>query len=295
MARADNKADHKDAPGGRQPGETRSKYRNPAQAAARQATRMLLVKPYVWRILDVTVHGVENLDDCPDVFVGVGNHTSHFDTPLVFGSLPARLARYLSAGAAADFWFTNWWRTASVSHLFNAFPVERRSKKTPEERAAEKARKAAGHVDPEEEKARRRAASHRGLAAALLSDGIPILLFPEGGRSYNGAMGVFNPGAAGLAISRNVPIVPIAIVGGYAAWPPHQKGMPKGRPPVHVVYGHPMRPNPGEITHHFNERVRRKIIELHDTTARAYGMKTMAEYARAVAIEKSRANNQENT
>lgn len=268
--------------------ERSSKYNNPLQAAARRATRMLLVKPYVWRILNVSVHGVENLDDCPDTFVAVGNHSSHFDTPLVFGSLPPRLARYLSAGAAADFWFTNWWKSASVSHLFNAFPVERRAKKSPEERAAEKARKAAGAPEsPEDIKAKRKAASHRGLAAALLSDGVPILLFPEGGRTYNGAMGVFTPGAAGLAISRNVPIVPFAIVGGFAAWPPHQKGMPKGRPPVHVVYGHPMRPNPGEITHHFNERVRRKIIELHDSTARAYGMKTMAEYARAVAIEKS--------
>lgn len=269
--------------------DTRSvKYGNPAQAAARRATRMLVVKPYVWRILNVSVHGVENLEDCPATFVAVGNHSSHFDTPLVFGSLPPRLARYLSAGAAADFWFTNWWKSASVSHLFNAFPVERRQKKTPEERAADKARKAAGTPDsPEDIKAKRRAASHRGLAAALLSDGIPILLFPEGGRTYNGSMGVFNPGAAGLAISRAVPVIPFAIVGAYAAWPPHQKGMPKGRPPVHIVYGHPMLPNPGEITHHFNERVRRKIIELHDSTARAYGMKTMAEYARAVAIEKS--------
>lgn len=274
--------------------ERSSKYSNPMQAAARRATRMLLVKPYVWRILNVSVHGVENLADCPDTFVAVGNHSSHFDTPLVFGSLPPRLARYLSAGAAADFWFTNWWKSASVSHLFNAFPVERRQKKTPEERAAEKERKANGVPDsPEDIKAKRKAASHRGLAAALLSDGIPILLFPEGGRTYNGAMGVFNPGAAGLAISRNVPVVPFAIVGAFAAWPPHQKGMPKGRPPVHIVYGHPMRPNPGEITHHFNERVRRKIIELHDSTARAYGMKTMAEYARAVAIEKSRTNNKE--
>lgn len=273
---------------GRQPGETRSKYANPGLAAARRATRMLLLKPYVWRLLKVEVHGVDKLADCPDTFVAVGNHASHFDTPLIFGSLPPRLARYLSAGAAADYWFTNWWRAASASHLFNAFPVERAHKKTAAERAAEKARKAAGQPDPAPTRKEQKAKSHRGLAAALLTDGIPILLFPEGGRSYNGAMGLFNPGAAGLAISRQVPIVPVAIVGAYAAWPPHQKHLPKGRPPVHVVYGHPMRPNPGEITHHFNDRVRRKIIELHDSTARAYGMKTMAEYARTVAIEKSR-------
>lgn len=261
----------------RRPSGGRDRYASPLQAIARRATRMLLLKPYVWRLLRIQVHGVENLDTCPDTFIVVGNHASHFDTPLIFGSLPPRMARYLSAGAAADYWFTTWWRSASASHLFNAFPVERRRKAG--DPKPERSRK-------EEEKSR----SHRGLAAALLSDGIPILLFPEGGRSYTGAMGVFSPGAAGLAISRDVPIVPVAIVGAYAAWPPHQKHLPKGRPPVHVVYGDPMRPNPGEITYRFNERVRRKVIEMHDATARAYGMKTMAEYARTVAIEKSRAS-----
>ncbi|MCT1457982.1 1-acyl-sn-glycerol-3-phosphate acyltransferase [Aestuariimicrobium sp. p3-SID1156] len=265
----------------RKAGELRDKYANPLQAVARRATRMLLLKPYVWRLLRVQVHGVENLEDCPDTFVVVGNHSSHFDTPLIYGSLPPRMARYLSAGAAADYWFRDWGRSTVASHFFNAFPVERSRKPSEKKKEA---------PDPKrDEKAR----SHRGLAAALLSDGVPILLFPEGGRSYTGAMGVFTPGAAGLAISRNVPVVPVAIVGAFAAWPPHQKHLPKGRPPVHVVYGHPMRPNPGEITYRFNERIRRKIIELHDTTARAYGMKTLAEYARMVAIEKSRTQNKE--
>lgn len=272
-----SQSDGRVTPPARKAGETRDKYANPVQAAARRATRLLVLKPYVWRLLRVQVHGVENLEDAPDTFIVVANHSSHFDTPLIFGSLPPRLSRYLSAGAAADYWFTNWWRSASASHLFNAFPVERPKK--PSERAKESGGK------KKDEKSR----SHRGLAAALLTDGVPILLFPEGGRSYTGAMGLFTPGAAGLAISRNVPIIPVAIVGAYAAWPPHQKHLPKGRPPVHVVYGHPMRPNPGEITYRFNERVRRKVIELHDSTARAYGMKTMAEYARTVAIEKSRA------
>ena len=68
---------------------------------------------------------------------------------------------------------------------------------------------------------------------------------------------------------------------------PSDSGLPKGRPPVHVVYGHPMEPAPGEIAHKFSERVRRQIIELHDQTARAYGMPTLAEYARTLALERS--------
>ena len=56
---------------------------------------------------------------------------------------------------------------------------------------------------------------------------------------------------------------------------------------VHVVIGRPLRPRPGEIAHEFNERMRRQVLELHDTTARAYGAKTLDEYARAAALEKA--------
>ncbi|MGJ6980623.1 lysophospholipid acyltransferase family protein [Aestuariimicrobium soli] len=238
------------------------------QRAARSATRILLLKPFVWRLLDVRVHGVDRLANCPDTFVVVGNHASHLDAPLIFGGLPGRLSKYLSTGAAADYFFTKWYTAAYTSLMFNAFPIERGSKSTSDDKKKN---------------------SRRGLAAALLADGVPILLFAEGTRSRTGAMGPFKPGAAALAISRNVPVVPVALVGAYAAWPHHQNHLPKGRPPVHVVFGEPMFPVPGEIAHKFNERVRRRVIELHDTTARAYGMKTLAEYARTVAIEKMQA------
>ena len=84
-----------------------------------------------------------------------------------------------------------------------------------------------------------------------------------------------------------MPAIPIALIGAHAAWPSTQKHLPKGRPVVHVVIGRPMLPLPGEIAHEFNERMRRRILELHDTTARAYGAKTLDEYARTVALEKA--------
>ena len=46
-----------------------------------------------------------------------------------------------------------------------------------------------------------------------------------------------------------------------------------------------MAPLPGEIAHEFSERMRRRVLELHDTTARAYGARTLDEYARSVALE----------
>ncbi|WP_203568864.1 lysophospholipid acyltransferase family protein [Aestuariimicrobium ganziense] len=244
----------------------RGRYTNAWHRAARSATRILFLKPFVWRLLDVKVHGLDRITNTPETFIVVGNHSSDLDAPLIFGGLPGRMSRYLTTGVAADRFFTKWWGKAYTSLLFNAFPVERGGKSKSDDSKRN---------------------SRRGLAQQLLNDGIPILLFAEGTRSRTGAMGPLRPGAASLAIARHVPIIPVAIVGAYTAWPSHQKSLPSGRPPVHVVFGHPMMPAPGEIAHQFSERIRRRIVELHDTTARAYGMKTLAEYARTVALEQS--------
>ena len=44
---------------------------------------------------------------------------------------------------------------------------------------------------------------------------------------------------------------------------------------------------PGEIAHQFAERIYRYVVELHDSTARAYGMPTQADFHRAVALRKA--------
>lgn len=253
----------------------RGRYTSDLTAIARQAANMLLLKPLVWRVTKVTVHGLENLSNVDGAYVITANHSSHLDTPLIFGSLPHRLSRYLSTGAAADYFFTAWWKAFTPVVFFNAFPVDRGK----------------GHArkkDRNKDKGSNR--SHRGLAGSLLTDGVPLLIFAEGTRSRTGAMGTFKPGAAALAISRGVPLIPVALVGAFAAMPSDLEGLlPKGRPPVHVVFGHPMTPAPGEIAHEFSERVRRQILELHDQTARAYGMPTQAEYARTLALDKAAA------
>lgn len=236
----------------------RARYTNKTNAAVRSSAQWLLLKPAVWRLVDVQVHGKAHLDDLEGAFIVVGNHSSHLDAPLIYGSLPSRLAKYLSAGAAADYFFDAWWKALPTALFLNAFPVDRKGTR-----------------------------ARKGMAGHLLSDGVPLLLFPEGTRSRTGAMGPFKPGAAALCISRHVPAVPVALVGAYAAWPHRQSTPPLNRPSVHVVYGRPMMPQPGEIAHQFNERIRRQVLELHDSTARAYGMKTLAEYARTVALEQA--------
>ncbi|PIF03614.1 MAG: 1-acyl-sn-glycerol-3-phosphate acyltransferase [Propionibacterium sp.] len=214
------------------------------------------MKPVVWSMLDVQVHGKEHVDDLNGAFIAVANHSSHLDTPLIYGALPPRLSKRMSAGAAADYFFDHWWKAAPTSLFFNAFPVDRRGQR-----------------------------KRKGLAGSLLSNGVPLLLFPEGTRSRNGAMGPFNPGSAALCISRNVPCLPIALVGAFSAMPSDGRMPIQGRPPVHVVIGRPLSAMPGEIAHQFNDRIRRQIVQLHDSTAKAYGLKTLAEFERSAALE----------
>lgn len=235
----------------------RNRYTNPVNQAVRSTAQTLLLKPAVWSLLKIQVHGLEHLDVLhnPRGFIVVGNHSSHFDAPLIIGALPSKLSKRLSAGAAADHFFEKWYVAASTSLFFNAFPVDRTGSR-----------------------------NKKGLASQLLSEGVPLLIFPEGTRSRTGGMGVFKPGAAALCISHNVPALPVALVGAHAAWPPGDKRWRPGRPEVHVVFGNPMMPHPGEIAHEFNERIRRAIMELHDTTATAYGMPTQAEFQHYLAL-----------
>ena len=237
-----------------------SRYSSAGPAAARFVAQHLLMKPYIWSAVTVHVHGQRNLDSLKAPFVVVANHSSHLDAPLIFGGLPRRLSKNLSAGAAADYFFENWYKSLPTTLFFNSFPVERQG-----------------------------ARGRRGMAGILLNEGVPLLIFPEGTRSRTGAMARFTPGAAALSISRNVPVLPIALVGAYAAMPYGATVPVPGRPHVHIVFGRPLRAAPGEIAHQFSERLNRYVVEMHDTTARAYGMPTQADFHRAVALREAAA------
>lgn len=224
----------------------------------RGAAQHLLMKPFIWSLVHVHTHGERNLERLTVPFIAIANHSSHLDATLIMCSLPRKFSRNLSAGAAADYFFTKWYTSAATKLFFNSFPVERKGLR-----------------------------SRRGMAGQLLSYGVPILLFPEGTRSRTGAMSPFKPGAAALSISRDVPILPMALVGAYAAMPYGSMLPVSGRPDVHVVFGRPMRPNPGEVATQYSERMHRYVVELHDTTARAYGMPTQADFLRAVALREA--------
>ena len=88
------------------------------------------------------------------------------------------------------------------------------------------------------------AADPRAVRAAvrLLRAGEALMIFPEAGRSVDGAIGPFRPGAFRLAVALKVPVLPVTITGGYESWPPGRILPRPGR--VTVTY-HPLeRPDP---------------------------------------------------
>lgn len=237
-------------------GDRLGRYSAAPQGAARFVAQQLVMKPYIWSAISVHVHGERHLDDLTAPFIAVANHSSHLDTTVIYGALPRRLSRNLAAGAAADYFFKKKLKSIGTRLFFNAYPVDRGGMR-----------------------------AHQGMSGRLLDDEVPLLIFPEGTRSRTGAMAKFKNGVAALSIQHHVPVLPIALVGAYAAMPYGQSMPIPGRPPVHIIFGTPQRALPGESALRFSGRLYNKVVELHDTTARAYGMPTQADFHRSVALK----------
>lgn len=112
-------------------------------------------------------------------------------------------------------------------------------------------------------------ASLRGLnrAADALRKGMPLVVFPEGGRSASGELQEFMGGAFYVAIRAQVPIVPVAIVGSYELLPMNSFHMIPGE--VGVIFGEPI-PTAGlrlRDSAQLSARLREQIAELYDSYA----------------------------
>ncbi len=157
--------------------------------------RRVALFPPLWALTHPRIYGSEQLTgNGPYIFAA--NHSSHLDTLLLLAALPLRLRLRLRVAAAADYFFTNWWKGKLVSTLFNAFSFER---------------KGLGGLH---------------YAQRLLKYGYSILLFPEGTRSKDGRLQPFKCGIGRLALTTHVCVVPVWIEGAHAA-------MPKGARFVH--------------------------------------------------------------
>jgi 1-acyl-sn-glycerol-3-phosphate acyltransferase len=156
----------------------------------------------------VEFHGVEHIPAAGPVLI-TPNHQTYADPPLV--TLPIRRPVFYMA----------WRRLFEIPGFgwlirrLRAFPVD---------------------IDSADARAAR-------AAARLLEAGHAVMIFPEGGRSPDGAVRAFRPGAFRLAATLGVPILPVSIAGGHACWPPGQILPRPGR--ITVTY-HPLQwPEPG--------------------------------------------------
>ncbi|MFF8035785.1 MULTISPECIES: lysophospholipid acyltransferase family protein [unclassified Streptomyces] len=209
----------------------------------RTAVHRALLTPYVWACARPTVEGAEHLVPLTAPVVFVANHSSHLDTPLLFGALPPHIASRLVVGAAADYFFGSPLTGAATALVFNAFPVQRGA--------------APGRTGRDG-----RGRAVRGAARRLLEEGWHVLLFPEGTRSRDGRLGAFGTGAARLCLQTSASAVPVALVGTHAVLPRGTRVPVRGAPPVSVRFGRPIRAVPGEGPPDFRDRMRESVRTL---------------------------------
>jgi 1-acyl-sn-glycerol-3-phosphate acyltransferase len=114
-----------------------------------------------------------------------------------------------------------------------------------------------------------KAAAVRSVRAALTSlhDGMPLVVFPEGGRTPDGTIKPFLPGAFFLAIKAQVDIVPVALIGMYELLPMNTYHV-KCRP-VEMRVGEPISTT-GMTTHDIDAlaaRVQSEVEKLYYSAA----------------------------
>lgn len=136
----------------------------------------------------VRVVGAENFSKAP-VAVYAANHLSYMDTPVVLGKLPFQF-RILARHDLFKIPFIGWYLKRS-----GQIPVDSTSLRS--------------------------TLASLNFGVKALKAGMPLVIFPEGGRSSDGALQPFLSGPAYMAIRAQVPIVPMALVGTHELMPMH--------------------------------------------------------------------------
>jgi len=105
-------------------------------------------------------------------------------------------------------------------------------------------------------------------AGRALRKGLPLMVFPEGGRSPSGQLQPFMGGAFFAAIAEQVPVIPVAIVGTYELLPMNSFHALPG--PVDMIIGQPI-PTTGMRLRDMDKlaaQVREAIAEMYNSHAR---------------------------
>src|SRR4051812_42936123 len=199
--------------------------RAPLARGVREVVQRAGLAPLLRTELSLRVSGADHLDGVEGPVIFVANHSSHLDTAVILDSLPADWRRRTTVAAAADYFFDAWWRAVGSALAFNTFPLERRT------------------------------GTQAQTLDRLIDEGWSVLVFPEGTRSPDGWTRRFRAGAAYLAVHHGVPVVPIGVVGSYAAMPKGRGWPLPGRPLIRVRFGPAFRSGEGEDVRAFADRV----------------------------------------
>jgi len=99
-----------------------------------------------------------------------------------------------------------------------------------------------------------------GEAAARLTAGEVVGVFPEGGISKDGSLGPFRPGVALLSMRTGTPVIPVAIAGTRDALPPGALRPRRAR--IRVRLGEPVPPGETLEAGPLTERIREAVAAL---------------------------------
>lgn len=165
------------------------------------------------------------------VAVYVANHLSYADTPVLFGILPFQF-RIVARHDLFKLPFIGWHLTRSGQVPVNV-------------------------TNP------RASISSLGGAVKTLKSGMPVFIFPEGGRTKSGHPENFLNGPAFMAIRAGVPVIPMALIGTHELLPIHTSEFHPV--PVTLAVGEPIETTGFSIrqTDELTERVQESIRRLY--------------------------------
>lgn len=134
-------------------------------------------------------------------FVLASNHVSYLDPPLLGAACPRRL-RFMARASLFHHWLLG-----AFMRSVGVMPVQRGQSDLPGLR----------------------------LAIQMLRDGEAVAIFPEGGRQFSGRLATAKGGVGLLAVTAQVPIIPVLVQGTFEALPSGSRRLKRAK--IRVAFG----------------------------------------------------------